>query len=516
MAVPTITELLAKLAERDEMIMRRDERIAALEKENLLLRQKVDALVRKVFGSSSEAFNPNQPDLFGVTTGQATEEAEKVCASFSGEASHEKKERRERAPRIPDNLPVEEIVIEPLEVQAEPEAFKYIGAEISEQLDYTPGAFRKVRTVRRKYVAKGVDDAKPLIAPLPPKLQDGCLAAPGLLANIAVSRFVDHLPFYRQEQIFKTRYGVHLPRQNMVRWMEMIADRLEPIYNILSDQVLGGDYIQMDETPIRYLDPGKGKTQIGYLWVTGKPGGDTVFRWKASRAAQCVKDILPADFKGVLQTDAYAAYGSFAKDRPQVTMAGCMAHARRKFYQAREQKPGVANLILCHIAALYRIEAALRKRKASPVLREAARAAASRAILERLGRALKILASRFLPQSNMGKAIAYTLSIWPSLTVYLTAGRVEIDNNLVENAIRPSAVGKKNWLFIGAAEAGKKTAILYTIVESCRRRGIDPLAYLHDVLTRLPRYTNHTVHELTPENWENARAVSQKHYAAAA
>lgn len=128
-------------------------------------------------------------------------------------------------------------------------------------------------------------------------------AAPGLLAHIAVSRFVDHLPFYRQEQIFKTRYGVHIPRQNMVRWMEMIANRLEPVYNVIGAQVLGGDYIQMDETPIRYLDPGNGKTQTGYLWVTGKPGGDAVFRWKTSRAAQCVKDILPPEFKGISAHD---------------------------------------------------------------------------------------------------------------------------------------------------------------------------------------------------------------------
>ena len=516
MAEPTIKELLAKLAEREKTISRRDARIAALEKENLLLRQKVDALVKRIFGSSSEPFNPNQPDLFGFTSEQAAEEAEKVCASFSGEASREKGDRRDRAARIPDNLPVEEIVIEPLEVQAEPEAYKYIGSEVSEQLDYTPGAFRKVRTVRRKYVAKEVVDAKPVIAPLPPKLQDGCMAAPGLLANIAVSRFVDHLPFYRQEQIFKTRHGVHIPRQNMVRWMEMIAGRLEPVYNVISAQVLGGDYIQMDETPIRYLDPGNGETQIGYLWVTGKPGGDTVFRWRTSRAAQCVKDILPPEFKGILQTDAYAAYGSFARERTEVTMAGCMTHVRRKFYQAREQKPGAANFILSHFAALYRVESSLRKRKAGPVLREADRAAISRPILDRLGRAIKMLQPRFLPQSNMGKAIAHALSVWASLQVYLTAGRVEIDNNLVENAIRPSAIGKKNWLFIGAAEAGKKTAILYTIVESCRRRGIDPLAYLHDVLTRLPRYTNHTVHELTPENWAKARAASQKQYAAAA
>jgi len=293
MAVPTIKELLVKLAERDE-------KIAALEKENVLLRQKVDALAKKVFGNSSEAFNPNQLDLFGVTPAAEAEKAGKACASFSGEASRDKGERRARTARIPDDLPVEEIVIDPLEVQAAPEAFQCIGAEVSEQLDYTPGAFRKVRTVRHKYVAKEVEDAKPVIAPLPPKLQDGCTAAPGLLAYIAVSRFVDHLPFYRQEQICKTRHEVHISRQNIVRWMEMIADRLEPIYTVISDQVLGGNYIQMDETPIRYLDPGNGKTQLGYLWVTGKPGGDNVFRWKTSRSARCVKDILPPEFKGVL------------------------------------------------------------------------------------------------------------------------------------------------------------------------------------------------------------------------
>ena len=514
MEEPNIRELLEKLAKRDEMIARRDERIAELEKENFLLSQKVDALVKRIFGKSSEAFDPNQPDLFGFTPVGQAEEAGKGCASFSGEASRNKSKRRE--PRFPEDAPVEEVIIDPLEVQAEPESYRCIGEEVSVLHDFTPGTFSLVRTVRRKYVRKGILDAKPLIAPLPPKLQDGCLAAPGLLAHIAVSRFVDHLPYYRQEQIFKTRYRAHIPRQSMVRWMEMIADRLEPLYNLMSEKVLGGDYIQMDETPIRYLDPGNGKTQIGYLWVTATPGADTIFRWKTSRAAQCVKDILPPEFKGVLQTHAYAAYGSFAKAHPHVTMAGCMAHARRKFFQAREQKPAVANFILSHIAGLYRVESSLRNGKAGPMLREAMRASASRAILERLGRALKILRPRFLPQSNMGKAIAYALSIWPSLQVYLTAGRVEIDNNFVENAIRPTAIGKKNFLFIGAAEAGKKTAILYTIVESCRRRGIDPLAYLRDVLTRIPRYTNHTVHELTPENWAKARSTPQKQYDVAA
>lgn len=514
MAEPTRKELLAKLAERDAMISQRDERIALLEKEIGLLNQKVDALVRKIFGSSSEAFNPNQLDLFGASAPVAPEESGKVCASCSGEAPRQKSKRRE--PRFPEDAPVEEIILDPLEVQAEPEAYQCIGQEVSVQHDFTPGTFRKILTVRRKFVRKSTVDAKPTIAPLPPKLQDGCIAAPGLLAHIAVSRFVDHLPFYRQEQIFKTRYRAHIPRQNMVRWMEMIADRLEPIYNIMSNWVLRGDYMQMDETPIRYLDPGSGKTKIGYLWVISRPRGDVIFRWKTKRSAQCVKEILPADYRGILQTDAYVVYGSFAKQHPEVTLAGCMAHCRRKFYQARKQKPGVANFILSHIGALYRIESSLRKRRAGPGLRQSERNWMSRPILKRLGDALKILRPKFLPQSDMGKAIAYALAIWPSLLVYLDAGRVELDNNLIENAIRPTAIGKKNWLFIGAAEAGKKSAILYTILESCRRRGIDPLAYLRDVLTRLPRATNHTVQELTPENWARSRPASQKQYPAAA
>jgi len=503
MAEPTIKELLKKLEERDQLITQ-------LSMENALLRQKVDKLSRMIYGTKSEPFNPNQPDFFeGVpASGQA-------AGTFEEKPTHDRKQKTRRSSGIPENLPVEETIIDPLEVQAEPEAYKYIGDEVSEQLDYTPGAFRKVRTVRRKYVRKNTVDAKPVIAPLPPKLQDGCMAAPGLLASIAVARYVDHLPFYRQESIFKTRHGVLIPRQNMVRWMEMVADRMEPIYNILKEGVLSGDYLQMDETPVRYLDPKAGKAPLGYMWVTSRPGGDAIFHWHTSRAARCIKAILPETFKGILQTDAYAAYGCFAAEHSEVVMAGCMAHMRRKFYEAFPQSCSMGNFVLSHIGELYDVERSLRRRRAGPGLREAVRNSSSRPILARLHKAIKTMKPKFLPQSNAGKAIRYALSIWESLLVYLDNGRVEIDNNLIENAIRPTAVGKKNWLFIGAAEAGKKAAILYTIVESCRRLGVDPYAYLHDVLTRLPRTTNHTIGALTPENWAKARS-SRTHQAAAA
>jgi len=518
MAEPTIRELLKKLEERDAVIAELRVEIthlrsenARLRAENMLLRQKVDKLSRMIYGTKSEPFNPNQPDFFQLVPATGQE-----AGTFQEKPDHDRKQKARRTPGIPDNLPVEETIIDPLEVQAEPSAYKHIGDEVSEQLDYTPGAFRKVRTVRRKYVRKNTEDAKPVIAPLPAKLQDGCMAAPGLLASIVVSRYVDHLPFYRQESIFKSRHGVSIPRQNMVRWVDMVADRLEPIYKILQHGVLGGDYIQMDETPVRYLEPGEGKASLGYMWVTSRPGGDAIFHWETSRSAQCVKEILREDFAGILQTDAYAAYGSFAKEHPEVVMAGCLAHVRRKFYEALEQAPVLGNFILSHIGELYILERSLRKRRAGPALREAERNSASRPIFARMEKALKIMKPKFLPQSNAGRAISYALSIWDSLLVYLDAGRVEIDNNLIENAIRPTAVGKKNWLFIGAAEAGKKTAILYTIVESCRRLGIDPYAYLHDVLTRLPRTTNHTISALTPVNWAKNRSSSRSNQAAAA
>lgn len=203
---------------------------------------------------------------------------------------------------------------------------------------------------------------------------------------------------------------------------------------------------------------------------------------------------------------AYGAYPSFAKGS-SITLAGCWAHARRKFYEAKEQAPRQAGFILRQIGQLYKIEARLKNAKAGPRLREAVRSSQSMTIYRRIERTLALLkkSGRYLPRSSMGKAIDYALGNFPLLGVYLGDGRVEIDNNLVENSIRPTAIGKKNWLFFGDAEAGQRSAILYTIIESCRRRGINPYEYLRDVLTRLPHATNWNVGELTPENWEKAR-----------
>jgi transposase len=214
---------------------------------------------------------------------------------------------------------------------------------------------------------------------------------------------------------------------------------------------------------------------------------------------------LPVDFTGTLQCDGYSAYVTYARHHPHpVTLAACWAHARRKFHDARSEEPRITGWFLHQIQLLYQVEARLREQSAGPKLRAAVRAAHSRMIVTRIRRALERLRSGRLPKSLLGQAIAYTLGQWTGLEIFLTDGRVEIDNNTVENAIRPTAIGKKNWLFVGEAGAGERSAVIYTIIESCRRRGLDPLAYLRDVLDRLPSMTNHQIPSLTPEAWRSA------------
>jgi transposase len=488
------------------------DRIAVLEKENALLREKIDILVRRLFGAKSEKLDPAQ--LLLLLQGlDAPGKAPEPVAGEAPRRSTVPSPPRERAPRLPEHLPVVEEVIDPAPVKAAPEQWRRIGEEVSERLDYEPARFLRRRTVRPKYVQRGLLDAVPVIAPLPPVLLERSLVAPGLLAQIVVAKYCDHLPLYRQEAIYWTRHQVWLPRQTMAEWVGLAADWLKPIYEHLRREVLASGYVQVDETPIRYLAPGHGRTKLGYLWTCRAPGGDVVFHWQTSRAAACLEKIIPVDFRGVIQCDGYEAYDCFAKGRgEQIVLAGCLAHVRRKFYEARETAPKVAGWFLRHFQNLYALEDQLRQARAGPRRRQAERASLSRSVLARLHRALVRLktARRYLPQSLMGKAIHYALGQWPSLQLFLDDGRLEIDNNLVENAIRPTAVGKKNWLFIGEAEAGERSAILYTVIEACRRRRLDPFTYLREVFTRLPSMTNWQVKDITPQAWAKSQACPSR------
>lgn len=484
-----------------------------------LLEQKVDLLVRQIYGSKSEKLDPAQLELLLKDEAEAEPKKDEAptAPSLENEGGDEagagtrRKNKAPRGPRIPEDLPVVEEVIEPEPVKGCPQAWRRIGEEISEQLDYEPARFFRRRIVRPKYVSRSDKEAPPIVAQLPKKLLERGLAAPGLLAQVAVAKFCDHLPLFRQEWIYWSRHEIKIPRQSMSNWLATIADRLSPIYREIKQAVLAQGYLQVDETPVRYQAPGTGKCAQGYFWTYSVPGADVIFDWQASRAHGCLDEVMGQDFEGILQCDGYQAYRTFSADKEGIALAGCWAHVRRKFYEARDEAPRRAGWIVRQVAHLYRIEARLRQAGAGPKLREAVRAAESATILDRLFKAFyRLKASKaHLPNSLLGKALDYALGQREVLGVFLEQGRVEIDNNLVENAIRPTAVGKKNWLFIGREETGQRSAIIYSIIECCRRRRIDPYAYLVDVLTRLPTMTNHQIPTITPEAWakdQNARA----------
>lgn len=246
------------------------------------------------------------------------------------------------------------------------------------------------------------------------------------------------------------------------------------------------------------------------------PGGDVVYAWRTDRSAHSLHELVPSGYVGMIGCDAYSAYDAFAGGRGGIALVACMAHIRRKFHDAQDERPRFCAWVLRQFGLLYRIEAGLRGR--GPALRAAVRASQSRLIYDRLGKALRIKSDgdAFLPGSQTGKAVRYALENWEAMRPWLEDGRVEIDNNLVENAIRPTAIGKKNWLFIGSAEAGQTAEVLYTLAECCRRHGIDSFEYFRDVLERLPGMTNTQVGELTPAAWAAARMAAPEPLAAAA
>jgi hypothetical protein len=257
---------------------------------------------------------------------------------------------------------------------------------------------------------------------------------------------------------------------------------------------------------------------MGYFWAYHRPGAGVLYEWHTGRAAECLDEML-ASFGGAVQCDGYSSYRRYVRERAEqreqgaelgpIELACCWAHARRKFYEAREECPAQAGWMIRQICLLYQIEGRLREQGAGPALRAAVRSAESTMILERIGRMLKLKLPAHRPRTKMRRAISYTLRLWEELQRFVQNGQLEIDTNLVENAIRPTAIGKKNWLFIGHPEAGDRSAIIYTILENCKREGINPEAYLRDVLGRLPEATNHQTRALTPANWAAARRKDQ-------
>ncbi|HOC57619.1 MAG TPA: IS66 family transposase [Verrucomicrobiota bacterium] len=425
--------LQSRLRELREQVAGLQEALEQSRRENALLRQKLDALARRFFGKKSEQLNAAQLELLlsGLAEGSVELSEEKEPPARPAPRPARTHTRRIRTP---DNLEVVREVIEPDLVKAEPEHWKRIGQEVSRQLDYQPGKFFWQETVRPKYVRRHQRALPPVTAAAPERVAEHSLAAPGLLAQLLVSKYCDHLPFYRQEQIFWQRHGVFLARQQMVQWTAQSVRLLSGISDCLKREMRRSPYVQVDETPVRYQDPNlRGRCGQGYLWTALVPGQCVVYEWHTSRAARCLDSLLGPGFAGKLQCDGYSAYPAFARGKSAVNLLGCWAHARRNFFEAQEQAPRVAGWFLNQIGLLYRWEEQLRRNRAGPVLRQVQRSSHHRMVLERLGRALKKLQPRYLPQSLMGQAIGYALNQWPMLEGFLEHGEVEIDNNLVEN-----------------------------------------------------------------------------------
>ena len=478
--------------------------LQAVQVENKLLRQKLALFLQRYFGGTkNESLDPKQLELLlaGLEAVSAPAPvAEKPVAPRTSITA-----RPTRQP-LPAHLETERVVLEPEEVRQQPEAWRKLGEEVTEELDWKPAKFIRRLYIRPKYA----NAERIVIAPLPARLIEKGLPGAGLLTQVIVGKYEDHLPLYRQEKIYRERHGVNLSRQTLCGWVEAAAEWLAPIYREMKAALLARDYLQADETPIRYLDPDvRGKSQSGWLWTYSRPEGDVVFEWQISRSREGPREFLKS-FRGKLQTDGYSVYESLARERgKELILIGCWAHVRRGFHEALGEGRAAAWLV-GQIGRLYAVEKHLREQNAGPQLRAAVRAWQSRPILERLRRAMEAVRRRVLPRSLLGQATDYALGRWEALARYVEDGRLEIDNNLCENAIRPTALGKRNFLFVGHPEAGQRSAVIYSVLGSCRRHGINPAEYLQDVFERLPQAKTSELKSLTPAAWAKTKRNAER------
>ena len=385
------------------------------------------------------------------------------------------------------------------------QAFKRIGEEVSEQLDCVPAQFFVLRHIRGKYACACCQTIQ--AAPMPAQIIDKGIPAPGLLAQVVVAKHDDHLPLYRQSEIY-ARSGVHIPRSSMAQWVGICGVRLEPLAAALKAFILGHDVIHADETPVALLAPGHGKTRKAYVWVYRTTNFTAqravLYDFALSRSGEHPRRVLGA-FSGTLVSDDFSGY--HALHRNGVTAALCMAHARRKLFEAFELNASqIAGQAVALIAKLYDIER--EAKDLEPEDRWRMRQQRSKPVAGALHAWLTTQRQLLARADATAKAIDYSLSNWPALTTFLEDAAVPIDNNAAENAIRPLAVGRKNWLFVGSQLAGERAAVLMTLIESAKLNGHDPWAYLKDVFERLPTHKNRDLAQLLPHHWKPTTSVA--------
>ena len=509
------TQLLAaleQLREHDKKLTVTEQQAEAYREKVAYLTFKLAELERMIFGVKSERFEPSggpgQLPLFEESS--AGEGDKEAAASEEREPSRDipYPRRRKRKPKrqvLPAHLPREIFFIEPDE---DVSGLKKIGDEVTETLDWRPSRLVVIRRVRPKYVDPTQEDRGVLIGDLPPRPIDKGVAEPGLISHVIAEKYVYHVPYYRQIERYK-REGVYFASSTFGDWTSSAANIIVPLYDVLGKDVLESGYIQADETPIQVQDlrrtdnrPKKKKTHRGYFWVYHGPDhGLAYFDYQPGRNGEGPREFL-VSYEGALQTDGYKVYDDY-DTRPGITTYGCWAHDRRYFHKALESEPEMAERALTEIARLYDIERYLRENNASAEERYQMRQEKAVPILKDFKKWLE--ANVGLPKSPWGKAVAYSLRHWKKLLRYTENGRIEIDNNLVENKIRPVAIGRKNYLFAGSHDAAQRSAIIYSLFATCICHDVNPQQWLADVLARIPTHPQKRIHELLPYHWKKSK-----------
>lgn len=470
-----------------------------LEEDKVYLKAQINKLQRMLFGQKRERFEHKDGQMslpFEADPAQVQKQEETITEKIEYVRKKQSKEHKGRLP-LPDHLPVEEIEIYP---EGDLLEMVCIGKEITEELEAVPARFFIRRYIRYKYAPKSKEGV--IIGQLPERVIDKGIPGAGLLAMILTDKYLDHLPLYRQRQRF-LREKIPIPSSTLEGWAKAGMEKIEILYQQLVTDTKGQGYLQVDETPIKVLESDKkGACHQGYYWVYHNPIDKTVlFDYQPTRGAKGPQAILTG-FKGYLQTDGYAVYEKIAASK-DITHLACWAHARREFEEAKDNDRAKAEKALGYIQELYLIEAKAREENYTPEKRKEIRLTYSLPILNELGKWISQEVKTTLPKSQIGKAMRYTIERWDALTAYLYEGILEIDNNLVENAIRPVALGRKNYLFAGSHQAAQRAAMIYSFFAICKKHEVNPFAWLKYVLENIMSTSIQSLKNLYPQTFKN-------------
>ena len=486
-----------------EILRQKDEQIARLQLQVEALLHQLAQLQKLFKGSKTERFAPSAEQLSIFGDLDPISPGEVQTQTITRRLPEKKDKQLAIRKLLPAHLPREISTIEPEGI--DPQAATKIGQEITEVLEYKPGTFYVSQIIRPKYKTDNIQEGKTSIqiASIPTSLQPIAKSnvGPGLLSHILISKYEDHLPLHRQRKMF-LREKIDIPESTIGDWVKQGLNLLEPLFENDLKRIKKADYLMVDESPIPVLESAKqGATHKGYYWVYYDPINHNIaFQYHKSRAGDAPKEFLK-DFKGYLQTDAYGGYNQFEQNKDIVQLC-CLAHIRRKFHESLQNDKVRASHAMELIGGLYDIEREAREKELSADERKALRDEKARPILKLFQDWLKAQIIKVLPKSAIGGAIAYTLNLWPRLENYLLDGRLEIDNNWIENKIRPLAIGRKNYLFAGSHEAATRAGMIYSFLAMCRVAEVNPTDWLKDVLSRIQDHPINKIAELLPHNWK--------------